>query len=108
MTAALAQVIEAFETHGDRPPAGRRTREELVEPDQRRELSPPCSRRSTKSRRVGVEPKFPLTAAPHLALICLPPPGSRYQLIAVATLDGMGWRGLYDDVEAVLPVCGNA
>jgi hypothetical protein len=48
----------------------------------------------------GIEPKFPLVAPVHLALELLDETKDpRYETIIVATLDGMGWGGLYDEVD---------
>jgi uncharacterized protein YyaL (SSP411 family) len=48
----------------------------------------------------GVVPKFPLVAPLHLALeLSRDDDGSRYQPIVEASLDAMGWGGLYDEVD---------
>ena len=48
----------------------------------------------------GIEPKFPLVAPLHLALDSVRDTHeARYETIVVATLDAMGWGGLYDDVD---------
>jgi uncharacterized protein len=48
----------------------------------------------------GVEPKFPLVAPLHLALELSRDEGdSSSQPIVEATLDAMGWGGLYDEVD---------
>jgi uncharacterized protein YyaL (SSP411 family) len=105
MAGALAQVVDAFEAHatqGDRASAG---------------VAAP---RVSDSTPIGIEglsahvfttfdeehggfgagAKFPLTAPSHLALdLFAATHDPRYETIAVATLDGMGWRGLYDEVD---------
>src|SRR6185503_16798050 len=48
----------------------------------------------------GREPKFPLVAPVYLALDLLEETSDpRYETMAVATLDAMGWGGLYDEVD---------
>jgi uncharacterized protein YyaL (SSP411 family) len=48
----------------------------------------------------GIEPKFPLAAPVQLALdLWQKTQDPRYQTIAAATLDAMGWSALYDDVD---------
>jgi uncharacterized protein len=48
----------------------------------------------------GIEPKFPLAAPVQLALdMWQKTQDPRYQTIAAATLDAMGWSALYDDVD---------
>ena len=48
----------------------------------------------------GTEPKFPLVAPLHLALdLFAETRDPRYETIVVATLDAMGWGGLYDEVD---------
>lgn len=48
----------------------------------------------------GVEPKFPLAAPVQLALDLWQKTGdTRYEGVAIATLDAMGWGGLYDGVD---------
>ena len=48
----------------------------------------------------GIEPKFPLVAPVYLALDLLEATKDpRYETMAVATLDAMGWGGLYDEVD---------
>lgn len=48
----------------------------------------------------GVEPKFPLVAPIHLALeLSQDEQGSSYRPIVEASLDAIGWGGLYDDVD---------
>jgi uncharacterized protein YyaL (SSP411 family) len=48
----------------------------------------------------GVEPKFPLVAPLQLALeLSRGEEGARYQPMVEATLDAMGWGGLYDEVD---------
>jgi uncharacterized protein YyaL (SSP411 family) len=48
----------------------------------------------------GVEPKFPLTAPLELALdLCTAGNDATAATILVATLDGMGWSSLYDDID---------
>src|SRR5438477_577396 len=48
----------------------------------------------------GIEPKFPLTAPVQLALDLWQTTGdTRYEAIAISTLDAMGWGPLYDGVD---------
>lgn len=47
----------------------------------------------------GLEPKFPLVAPLQLALELSRDRGSLYQPIVEASLDAMGWGGLYDEVD---------
>ena len=48
----------------------------------------------------GVEPKFPLAAPVQLALdLWARTRDTRYEVIAVSSLDAMGWKGLYDPVD---------
>ena len=48
----------------------------------------------------GAEPKFPLTAPLELALdLCTAGNDATAATILVATLDGMGWSPLYDDID---------
>jgi uncharacterized protein YyaL (SSP411 family) len=48
----------------------------------------------------GVEPKFPLTAPLELALqLCTAGNDEAAATMLVATLDGMGWSPLYDDID---------
>lgn len=48
----------------------------------------------------GIEPKFPLAAPVQLALVMWQQTQDRrYETMAVATLDAMGWSPLYDDID---------
>jgi uncharacterized protein YyaL (SSP411 family) len=48
----------------------------------------------------GIEPKFPLAAPVQLALgLWQQTQERRYETMAVATLDAMGWSPLYDDID---------
>ena len=48
----------------------------------------------------GIEPKFPLTAPVQLALdLWRKTSDTRYEAIAISTLDAMGWGSLYDGVD---------
>jgi uncharacterized protein YyaL (SSP411 family) len=102
MPGVLAQVAEAFDSRGECAP---------LDPPEARETPSPIAGIDALTERVfstfdeehggfGVEPKFPLTAPAHLALDLFAATGdARYEMIVVATLDAMGWGGLYDHVD---------
>jgi uncharacterized protein YyaL (SSP411 family) len=104
MAAALAQVADAFAARG----IG-------LSDDSGAETSPPGPEASLTVDELchgvfstfdeehggfGTEPKFPLTAPLHLALdLFAETRDPRYEMVGVATLDAMGWGGLYDEVD---------
>jgi uncharacterized protein len=100
----LAQVAEAFHSRGEALPDG--STEEAGSPDS----DPPITVEELSHRifstfdedygGFGTEPKFPLVAPLHLALdLFAETHDTRYETIVVATLDAMGWGGLYDEVD---------
>ena len=103
MPGVLAQVAEAFASHiGD---------VESDEPDAAVETSRDAFNEADLTARVfatfdelhggfGVEPKFPLIAPLQLALeLWTGAQDTASETILIATLDAMGWSGLYDDVD---------
>ncbi|MEP6914219.1 MAG: DUF255 domain-containing protein [Acidobacteriota bacterium] len=102
MPAALAQIVEAFDTRGDcaaiERPEIDETQSKIAGLDDLTERV--FSTFDGEHGGFGVEPKFPLTAPAHLALdLFAATRDPRYEMIAVATLDGMGWGELYDEVD---------
>jgi uncharacterized protein YyaL (SSP411 family) len=102
MGAVLAQVAQAFDSRGGSLPVRRAPAEEshdgAVDID---ELSSRVFSTFDEAHGgFGTEPKFPLTAPARLALdLFAATQDPRYEVMAVATLDGMGWGGLYDEVD---------
>jgi uncharacterized protein YyaL (SSP411 family) len=104
MAPILAQVVEAFQARGDgsvEEPAGQPGAADLAGPS---DIETLCTRIFSSFDEeyagFGVEPKFPLVAPLHLALdLFAETEDPRYETIAVATLDAMGWGALYDEID---------
>jgi uncharacterized protein YyaL (SSP411 family) len=102
MPGVLAQIAEAFDSRGDCAPlASEKIDDRPSAPVGIDELTERVfSTFDEEHGGFGDEPKFPLTAPAHLALDLFAATGDpRYEMIVVATLDAMGWSGLYDDVD---------
>jgi uncharacterized protein YyaL (SSP411 family) len=104
LSGVLAQVAEAFHARGEGLPDGSTEEAGSPGPD------PPVTVEELSHRifstfdeahgGFGTEPKFPLVAPLHLALdLFAETHDTRYETIVVATLDAMGWGGLYDEVD---------
>ena len=105
MAGVLAQVADAFHARGEALPDG------ATEESRTRRLRMARSPSTSSAGSIfstfdedhggfGTEPKFPLVAPLHLALdLFAGTRDPRYETIVVATLDAMGWGGLYDEVD---------
>ena len=104
LAAVLAQVADAFDARRDVAPGGSTAEAEPPGPDgpvSVEDLSHHVfSTFDEDHGGFGTEPKFPLVAPLHLALdLFAETRDPRYETIVVATLDAMGWGGLYDEVD---------
>lgn len=104
MAGVLAQVADAFEARGHGFPQPEPRETVAHDPHPPLPLDELCTRIfstfDSAHGGFGVEPKFPLVAPLHLSLeLFADTHDLRYERIATATLDGMGWGGLHDDVD---------
>ena len=104
MAGVLAQVADAFHARGETLPAAAMEETGPPAPDARVAVDELCrhifSTFDEDHGGFGIEPKFPLVAPLHLALdLFAGTRDPRYETIVVATLDAMGWGGLYDEVD---------
>jgi uncharacterized protein YyaL (SSP411 family) len=103
MPGVLAQVAHAFDARAEGS-ADNAEEPAAPDPDASVDLDELCARTFStfddEHGGFGIEPKFPLVAPVKLALeLFADTHDSRYETIVVATLDAMGWGGLYDDVD---------
>ncbi len=101
MPGVLRQVLDLFGARGDRVSPPRRPSHQdgaVVTADELREAV--FAGFDAEHGGFGIEPKFPLAAPLRLALdLSVETRDLRFETMVMTSLDGMGWSGIYDEVD---------